>query len=329
MSFSADVKEELARIVPRRRCCKKAELLGLLKSCGSLVIAKDGASLVISAESAAVARKTFIYIKHLFGLHAQIVVRRQRQLRHVNVYMVKIPPSDAVGTVMENLGLAEPGAALPERICDTSGPKCCARAFLRGFFLGTGSISSPDKSHHLEMACTDTFSAVQIAELLRRFDIDARVSSKKTGPVVYLKQGQDIADLLNVLGAHSALMKFENVRAYKTVKSRVNRLVNMETANLTKLARAAARQVEDIKLIDQKMGLASLPEHLYEIARLRLEYPEASLEELGKMATPQVTKSGVNHRMRRLSEIAREIREHQERERNSPVGPGQSLSGIT
>jgi DNA-binding protein WhiA len=187
--------------------------------------------------------------------------------------------------------------------------KCCARSFMRGFFLGAGFVGSPGKGHHLELAVKDQFTAQMIVRLLEKHEILAKVGRRKTGPLIYIKHGTDIADFLSMIGANAALMAYENVRAYKTVRSRVNRLVNMETANLTKTAAAAYRQVEDIKYIEQRVGFGSLPDALVEMATLRLDHPEATLEELGRLATSPVGKSGVNHRLRRLTAIAAELRE--------------------
>ena len=318
MSFSSEVKEELARLVPRRRCCRKSELLGLFKACGTLRLGREGASVAIEAENSLVARKVFLYFKQLYGLQAQILVRRRQRLRRTNVYMVRVTSSDVVSSVLKDLGLSDPFGETPREgakraYSDPDYPKCCSRAFLRGFFLGSGFVGSPGKGHHLEMPVNDGLSAEQMIALLNHFDISAKVSARRTGPLVYIKHGADIADFLNVVGAHSALMTYENVRAYKTMKSRVNRLVNMETANLTKVARAASRQTDDITFIQQTLGLSSLPEALMDTARLRLEHPEATLEELGQLASPPVGKSGVNHRMRKLSAIASDLRKSDER----------------
>jgi len=177
--------------------------------------------------------------------------------------------------------------------------------------LGAGFVSPPAKAHHLEISVSDSATADMVIAMLDSFGVGAKMSRRKKGMFVYIKHGGDIADLLNVIGAHSCLLEYENVRAYKTMKSRVNRLVNMETANLTKVARAALLQVSDIELIGETVGLESLPESLQEIARLRLEHKEATLAELGKMSRDSLGKSGVNHRMRKISEIARKVRESQ------------------
>lgn len=307
MSFSSEVKEELARIIPRKRCCRHAEILGLLKACGSLRLGREGQSVALEAESAPVARKAFRYMKQLYGVQAQILVRRRRRLRNTNVYMVRTSDAKVVDGIVTELGLN--GPEYGQMLSSPQFVRCCSRAFLRGYFLGSGFIAPPGKGHHLELIVSDREEAGQIASLLDRHGIQAKISRRRTGHLVYLKHAPGIVDFLNLTGAHSALLAYENVRAYKTVRSRVNRLVNMETANLTKVVEASSRQVEDIDLIARTQGLASLPDHLAGIARLRLDNPDATLEELGRMAEPPVGKSGVNHRMRKIAEIAGSIRQ--------------------
>ena len=307
MSFSSEVKDELARIVPRRRCCRHAEILGLLKACGSLRLGRDGQSVALEAESAPVARKAFRYMKQLYGVQAQILVRRRKRLRNTNVYMVRTGDARVVDGFVKELGLS--GPEYGEMLASPQFLRCCGRAFLRGYFLGAGFVAPPGKGHHLEILVNDPGEADLVATLLERYGVQAKTARRRSGHIVYLKHAPGIVDFLNLTGAHSALLAYENVRAYKTVKSRVNRLVNMETANLTKVVEAASRQVEDIELIHRTKGIDSLPDHLAGIARLRLEHADATLEELGQMAEPPVGKSGVNHRMRKIAEIAGGIRQ--------------------
>jgi hypothetical protein len=181
---------------------------------------------------------------------------------------------------------------------------CCQRAFLRGAFLSIGSMSNPEKGYHLEMVCGNTLQAKQLQQLMVGFGLDAKIVPRKKYFVVYLKEGENIVDFLNVCEAHVALMELENLRIVKEMRNSVNRQVNCETANITKTVNAAARQIEDIKFIRDYMGFAKLPDNLREMAEVRLEYPEATLKELGQYLNPPVGKSGVNHRLRKLSEIA-------------------------
>ncbi|MCC8163119.1 MAG: DNA-binding protein WhiA, partial [Lachnospiraceae bacterium] len=189
---------------------------------------------------------------------------------------------------------------------------CCRCAFIRGAFLAAGSVSDPEKSYHFEIVCVDQEKAEEIRSVLDGFGIDAKIVLRKRHFVVYVKEGSQIVDLLGLTGAHVSLMQLENVRIVKEVRNSVNRKVNCETANLNKTVSAAVRQIEDIQYIDQRVGLKHLSGGLSETAGLRLEYPDASLKELGDMLDPPVGKSGVNHRLRRLSMMAERLREGKE-----------------
>ena len=186
---------------------------------------------------------------------------------------------------------------------------CCKRAFLRGVFLAAGSLSDPEKAYHLEFALFSEQFASFIKDILAFFELEAKIVRRKRYFVVYIKEGSQIVDFLNVVEAHIALMEFENVRIVKEVRNSVNRQVNCETANIGKTVAAAAKQIEDIEFIECNMGLRKLARGLREIAELRLEYPDASLQELGKMLDPPIGKSGVNHRLRKLGIIANELKE--------------------
>ncbi len=189
---------------------------------------------------------------------------------------------------------------------------CCKRAFIRGAFLVSGSISDPEKSYHYEIVCSARGKAEQLQKIMNSFEIDAKVILRKRSYVVYVKEGAQISDLLNIMEAHVALMKFENIRILKDMRNAVNRKVNCETANINKTVSAAVKQVEDIHYIRDTIGLENLSEALYDVALTRLSYPEATLKELGDLLTPPVGKSGVNHRLRKLGEIADKLRQNKE-----------------
>ena len=181
---------------------------------------------------------------------------------------------------------------------------CCKRSFVRGAYFTVGSMSDPEKSYHLEFVCQNEEYAEQMVEILKSFSLDARIVLRKKYYVVYMKEGEGIVDLLNVMEAHVALLELENTRILKEMRNSINRRVNCEAANITKTVNAATRQVEDILYIKEHYGFQNLPENLCEIAVVRLENPEASLKELGELLNPKVGKSGVNHRLRKLMEIA-------------------------
>ena len=175
-----------------------------------------------------------------------------------------------------------------------------------------GSITNPEKTYHMEIAVLSEKFAGQLKEILAFFDIDAKIVERKKYNVVYVKEGSQIVDFLNVIGAHIALMNFENIRILKEVRNSVNLQVNCETANISKTVNAAAKQIEDIKYIECNMGFSQLSDGLREVAELRLDYPESSLQELGKMLQKPISKSGVNHRLRKLSEIANDLRDKED-----------------
>lgn len=307
MSFSAVTKNELARVMGQRSCCRLAELAALIKMDGSIQISGGRqVALNIVTENAAVARKIFSLVKSLFGLQTEVLVQRKTRLRKNNVYLVRIPPQQGTNEILSRLGMVD-GSEESVRD-DLVRRECCRRAYLRGVFLGGGSVNSPEGTYHLEVITDNEKFANFIGKLIQKFHLTAKVSQRKNWYVVYLKESEQISGFLNIMGAHSALLNFENARIYKGMRNQVNRLVNCETANLNKTVNAAVRQIENIELIRDTVGLEQIPDSLREAAELRVQYPDASLKELGDMMLPQLGKSGVNHRLRKIDEIAEKIR---------------------
>lgn len=308
MSFSAITKEELARIADGKPCCDLAELGALVRMDGTLQIsAHHQYALNVTTESAPAARRIYRLARKVLERQVDIVVRRKLRLRKNNSYMVKIYPRGVED--LQRLGLLDeenqilPGLdpALVKRRCDQ-------KAYLRGAFLAGGSINNPEGTYHLEIISNDPTHAEDLCKLLNKFHLGAKVSVRKSWYVVYIKESEHIVEFLALIGAHHALLEFENVRVLKDMRNQVNRLVNCETANLNKTVDAAVRQVENIQLLERTVGLQTLPPNLKEVAELRLKYPDASLKELGEMLVPKVGKSGVNHRLRKLDEWAEQIR---------------------
>lgn len=195
--------------------------------------------------------------------------------------------------------------SIPNNIISKS---CCKRSYIRGSFLALGSITDPEKTYHLEFVGTDLYYIESLKELISFFDIGMKIVERKGYYVLYLKEGELIVDLLNVMGAHVALMDFENVRILKDMRNNLNRIVNCETANLGKIIAASVKQIEDINYIMKNSDFSKLPDSLIEVAKLRVEYPDASLKELSQMMDPPVGKSGVNHRLKKLGIMADELR---------------------
>lgn len=309
MSFSHDTRNELARVFAGRLCCQLAELAAIVRLDGTIKIdARLGPYLMVTNDSAAAARKVFRMLKNLFQVQAEILIRRQGRLKKGSSYVVRIPPRQQNLEIFEELGLRLPeqGAGLRAKRGFVR-RQCCRRAYLRGAFLAAGSVNNPEGEYHLEISTSDEQAALDICKMINRCGLAAKVSLRKNWFVVYLKESEQIVEFLNLIGAHRALLNFENIRIVKGMRNQVNRLVNCETANLSKVVNAALRQTENIRLIEETIGLEKLPPRLREIAELRLKHPETSLKELGQMMTIPVGKSGVNHRMRKLEEIAARI----------------------
>lgn len=310
MSFSAVTKNELARIIGQRSCCRLAELAAIIRMDGTIQISGGRqVALNIITENAAVARKIFSLVKSLFGLQTEVLVQRKARLRKNNVYLVRIPPQQGMNEILSRLGMLDGAGRLEDTVReDLVRRECCRRAYLRGAFLGGGSVNSPEGTYHLEVITGNEKFARFIGKLMQKLHLAAKVSQRKNWYVVYLKESDQIVGFLNIMGAHSALLNFENARIYKEMRNQVNRLVNCETANLNKTVNASVRQLDNIQLIRDTVGLEQIPESLRETADLRVRYPDASLKELGDMMQPRLGKSGVNHRLRKIEEIAEKIR---------------------
>lgn len=287
MSFSGDVKEELAKHISSARHCQIAELAAIMHFCGEYGRDKDGYySIGFQTENSSVVTKGFTLLRKTFNISTDGLVDEEQ----MSVFLSKIGDFDGQvnGLLLKS--------------------SCCKRAFLRGAFLSVGSMSDPHKGYHLEFVCTQECKAEQLRDVMQGFGIDAKIVLRKKYYVVYLKEGSCIVDLLNVCEAHKALMDFENLRILKEMRNSVNRRVNCETANITKTVNAATRQIEDIEYLRDYYGFQNLPDNLRQIAEVRLEHPDAPLKELGNYLEPPVGKSGVNHRLRKISELADKIR---------------------
>ncbi len=308
MSFSADVKNELARVTDETGCCQVAELAALMRMGGTMLIGGNNTlGINFTTENAAVARKVLTLVKRGFGLATEVVVTRARRLKKANSYHIKVPPSPVVTEVLSTLGIMRGEVINAGRDMGLLRKACCRRAYLRGAFLGGGSVSKPEGEYHLELVTGNLDFAKTLVRLMKTFGLPARLTDRKQDFLVYLKDGDAITSLLRIIGAHNALFAFENVRVVKDMRNQVNRLVNCETANLQKTVNAAVRQVESIRLIAAREGIDKLPPSLREAAELRLAYPEATLQELVDLADGQVGKSGMNHRLRKLEQIARDL----------------------
>lgn len=312
MSFSGEVKEELSRQFQKSRHCRIAEVAAILGFSGRLEQEGQRQILRVYTENISLARKYFMLVKKTFHANASIAVRQNVYLHKSRTFVVSIEKQEEIHQILKSVkwqndtGEMIHSTELVQGLLVQNG--CCRRAFIRGAFLSAGSMSDPEKSYHFEIVCSSQPKAEQLMEIINSFEIDAKIVLRKKNFVVYVKEGSQIVDMLNIMEAHVALMNLENVRIIKEMRNSVNRQVNCETANINKTVNAAVKQVQDIHYIQKTMGLKKLPESLQEIAEVRLKYPQAPLKELGTYLEPPVGKSGVNHRLRKLCEIAEDIR---------------------
>lgn len=309
MNFTAKVKTELAETMPNARHCKIAELAGILA-----VTARkepETGEMTVSTENRLLTDKTEKLIKKIFSvdISGRLNYDRKRAGKEIlSICFTKSETEDILKAVSARLRSGEDGL---QRI--TVGPQvyrlsCCKRAFIRGAFLGCGSLTDPEKDYHLEYSVQDEETASCIISLMSDFDIEARATVRKKQHVVYVKDCDRIVDLLNVMEAHVLLMELENIRILKDVRNRVNRRVNCETANIAKAVTAAAKQCSDIRLVDETVGFDKIDPGLAQTAKIRLENPDATLRELVELHDGRVSKSGINHRLQKLSEIAAKLR---------------------
>jgi DNA-binding protein WhiA len=278
-------------------------------------LSESGEKIRFQTENELVARKCFTLLRKTFNIESEVSIYESSHMKRGKIYLIEITKPQTVRAVLEGTKLSADGnAGGMLSLCNSTVIQhdCCKRAFIRGAFLSSGSISDPQKGYHFEIVYPDENKAQQLQEVIRSFHIDAKIVQRKKSHVVYVKEGAQIVDMLAIMGAGVALMDLENIRILKEMRNTVNRKVNCETANINKTVNAAVKQVEDIELIERTIGFENLNEGLAQVAELRLQYPEATLKELGMMLRPQVGKSGVNHRLRKLSMIADELRGNKE-----------------
>jgi len=327
MSFSKDVKDELSKQLSGARHCRLAELAAILSNEGHIIGSGSSYYLKLQTENIVVARKYFTLMRKTFNINIDVSIRTNSYLKKNYIYTLIIKDTKAVIMILQATKLFnEEIYAEKKALSQDNAPTweigiasqmivqndCCKRAFIRGAFLSSGSMSNPKKAYHLEIVVNNYDKAEQLKKIMQTFSMDAKIVIRKKNFVVYIKEGSQIVDLLNVMEAHVALMNLENVRIIKEMRNSINRQVNCEAANISKTVTASSKQIEDIIYIKENAGYGDLSDGLEDIATLRIQHPDASLKELGEMLLPQIGKSGVNHRLRKLSMIADHIREHKE-----------------
>lgn len=312
MSFSSKVKGEICRYSDLTKDKALAEISAIMKVSGTITFSGSGLSFRIATENPASARHIFSLLKDHFKIHSKLMVKKSNSLKKNNIYMVIIEEFMGVRDLLRETGILKEVDGIltldyridEEMVKDDE----LKMSYIRGAFIGGGSVSNPEKTYHLEFVTHSEEYAKDLCRLINLFGLNSKVIQRKNSHIVYLKEGEQISNLLGILGAHTSLLELENIRIMKEMRNNVNRLVNCETANLSKTVNAAVRQVESIKLIQKEIGLQRLPQNLREIAEMRLSYPDESLKELGEMLDPPVGKSGINHRLRKIEKIAEEVR---------------------
>ncbi|HAB9320430.1 TPA_asm: DNA-binding protein WhiA [Listeria monocytogenes] len=308
MSFASETKKELTHMDVSDSDVK-VELAAFIRMNGAISFSNQLVIMDVQTENAAIARRMYQLLKDLYEVPIELLVRRKMKLKKNNVYIVRL--KSGTRGILEDLRILEPPMTFTKSIDRGFVKKRSAkRAYLRGAFLASGSVNNPEtSSYHLEIFSVYEEHNEAICALMNQFDLNARTLERKNGFITYLKEAEKITEFLSIIGATSALLHFEDVRIMRDMRNSVNRLVNCETANLNKTINAAVRQIDNIKYIQSTVGLEALPERLREIAALRIANEDVTLKELGEMLTTgQVSKSGINHRLRKLDQIAERLR---------------------
>ena len=315
MSFSSDVKAEIAGNIPSSKHCRAASLAALLGCIGRFEGGpEEGYTLSLNADNREAVRKCFTLVNKSINIRTGLCIPAGAGRREQRGWTRTDLPSDAVRKLAQKILVCDSEGQLRADRDWNAAPellerRCCRRSFLGDLFLCCGSMSDPRKEYHLEWGCSSKEQASQLQDVVQSFGIEAKVVLRKKLYVVYVKDSDGIVDLLNLMGAPVSMMEMENQRILKELRNTVNRRVNCEAANIGKTVSASGKQISDIRFLEERGILRTLPESLRRMAELRLQYPDTPLRELGELAVPPIGKSGVNHRLRRLSEIAQKYRE--------------------
>jgi DNA-binding protein WhiA len=308
LSYASEVKKELTMLEVHFGNAK-AELMALIRMNGSLSIVNHQFVLSVQTENPATARRIYTLLKQFYDIESELLVRRKMKLKKNNLYIVRLKSgSDYVLKDLDILDSFQIKETVPLAFLDDDAK---VRSYLRGAFLATGSVNNPETSrYHLEIYSLYEDHNNTICEMMNRYGLNARKTERRSGYITYLKEAEKIADFLSLIGATNSMLRFEDIRIVRDMRNSVNRIVNCETANMNKVADAANKQIENIQFIEQTVGLSSLPQKLQDVARARLAHPEISLKELGEVvADGPISKSGINHRLRKLNEFAEQLRQ--------------------
>ncbi len=309
MSFASDVKSELLTI-KADNCCKLAELSALLKIHGDILISSNGVGVQFQTTNLQIARKVITSVKELYMVEVDILSKKQMKLKKNDIYIVRI--KDKANRIINELGLMTSSESILEEPILIK--ECCKRAYLRGAFLASGSINSPQSSsYHLEIATHDEQKSIQLMDLLNFFQLKAKSIKRKRGYIAYIKESEKISDFLRVVGAINSLFEFEDERIKRDFVNSITRVMNMEIANQNKTLDAANKQLRSISILENMIDIEKLPKSMREAITLRKDHNEASLNELADLSdeyfNKRISKSALNHRFRNINNLADEIME--------------------
>lgn len=310
MSFSSNVKREIGRHFSNTRHCDISELSALLTLCGEILKFQDKICLKIQLENFVIVKKCFTLLQNTFNINVNVSVRSFKNRNKTRIYTLLSRDTKDTIRILQAVGMIQEKQLflnyhIPALVVQST---CCKRAYIRGIFLMAGSITDPFKNYHLEFVLAEENFAISLQNLIHTFELETKVIKRKEHFILYLKEGEKIVDLLNIMEAHVALMEFENIRILKEMRNDINRKVNCETANLNKIVSASVKQVEDILYIKNTVGLVYLEKPLQDIAIKRLKYPDISLKELGETLEEPLGKSGVNHRLKKIGMIVENLK---------------------
>ena len=315
MSFSSDTKNEIARDLNAKKCCNVAEIAGIIKSCGSITLAGKGQlGILLTTENPAVARHIKNLLKDQFKVNASLKVLKPSFRNNKYVYELTVSNEKGAENILRTTGIlsnVDGMRVIKDAFNDAiMKKKCCRKACLKGLYLGAGTISDPEKDYSFELSFTKEEPAQATKKLINSFvDIRSKVKKRRENYVVYIKDSEQIKDILNIIGAHMQLLKYENVRVLKDVRNRTNRLNNFDNANYDRITGASVKQIEEIMFIKNTVGLDELPKSLLDTALVRLNHTDASLAEIGELMNPKVKKSTIQSRLKKISEFAKTLRE--------------------
>ncbi|AYF92860.1 DNA-binding protein WhiA [Apilactobacillus bombintestini] len=308
MSYASEVKKELTTLEVHRENAK-AELMALIRMNGSISLSNQKIILNIQTENPAIARRIYRLILEFYDVESKLVVRKKMKLNKNNVYVVRIMYH--AKDILDDLGIFD-NYQIVERVpIEMLKNDAQVRSYLRGAFLAGGSVNNPETSrYHLEIYSLYEEHNDMISEMMNGYELNSRTTDRRSGYITYLKEAEKIANFLQLIGATNAMLKFEDVRIMRDMRNSVNRLVNCENANMNKVANASTKQLANIKYIEETIGLDKLPEKLYEVAVTRVKMPEVSLKELSEsLPSGSISKSGINHRLRKINDFAEKLRE--------------------